>query len=201
MSVRELTVDWPALHSAFQMSMPEVRCFLSLDTGNVLKLPPDDPQLAEARSQIEKYAPIETIPSRIQYQWLDDFIRSVDDEPLRERMEGAINGKGAFRRFKDILLSLPEERRRWFEFRDHKMRERIVEWVREKGVTPQNDPPWLGSKAPTVSALPNEPGDIEALREFMLAWVESKQVDITSKTVADLAEALSDKFRIRFRDS
>lgn len=197
--MRDVNVDWPALHSAFQMNMPEVRCFLSLETGKVLKLPPGDPKLAEVRQQIDSYAAIETIPSRIQYQWLDEFIRSVDDEDLRSRMEAAINGKGAFRRFKDILLTLPEERRRWFEFRDHKMRERIVEWVRERGINADNDPPWLGNKPPTVSNLPNEDSDVEALRDFMIAWLDGKQIDVAAVTVEDLASSLSEKFRIRQR--
>ncbi|MEO1481474.1 MAG: UPF0158 family protein [Myxococcota bacterium] len=197
--MRTLTVDWAALHSAFQMNMPEVRCFLSLETGKVLKLPPGDPKLAEVRQQIDSYAAVETIASRIQYQWLDEFIKSVDEEDLRERMEAAINGKGAFRRFKDILLTLPEERRRWFEFRDHKMRERIMEWVRERGISADNDPPWLGTKAPTVSNLPNDSVDLEALRDFMIAWLDSKQVDIAAVTVEELAGSVSERFRIRQR--
>lgn len=197
--MRTLTVDWAALHSAFQMNMPEVRCFLSLETGKVLKLPPGDPKLAEVRQQIDSYAAVETIASRIQYQWLDEFIKSVDEEDLRDRMEAAINGKGAFRRFKDILLTLPEERRRWFEFRDHKMRERIVEWVRERGINAENDPPWLGTKPPTVSNLPNDSADLEALRDFMIAWLDSKQVDIAAVTVEELAGSVSERFRIRQR--
>ena len=57
-------------------------------------------------------------------------------------MEAAINGKGAFRRFKDILLTLPDERRRWFEFRDRRMRVRVTEWIKENGITPTNEPTW-----------------------------------------------------------
>ena len=140
--MRELNIDWAALHSAFQMNMPEVRCFLSVEDGRVLKLPPGDPTLATVRADPQHYIPIEAIPSRIQYQWLDDFIKSLEDGAVRERMEAAINGKGAFRRFKDILLTLPDERRRWFEYRDQKMREHIINWVNEQGVVPLNEAPW-----------------------------------------------------------
>ena len=44
-------------------------------------------------------------------------------------LEVAINGKGAFRRFKDVLLNYPEERERWFKFRDDRMEKRAVEWL------------------------------------------------------------------------
>ena len=141
--MREMTVDWAALHSAFQMNMPEVRCFLSIEDGRVLKLPPGDPSLATVRSDPQHHLAIEAIPSRIQYQWLDDFIKSIENVDVRARMEAAINGKGAFRRFKDILLTLPDERRRWFEYRDQMMRQRIIEWVREVGIVPLNEAPWL----------------------------------------------------------
>ena len=93
--MRELNIDWAALHSAFQMNMPEVRCFLSIEDGRVLKLPPGDPALATVRADPQRYIAIDAIPSRIQYQWLDEFIKSIDDESVRGRMEAAINGKGA----------------------------------------------------------------------------------------------------------
>ena len=108
--MRELTIDWAALHSAFQMNMPEVRCFLSLDDGRVLKLPPGDASLATVRADPQRYVPVEAIPSRIQYQWLDEFIHSIEEGEVRTRMEAAINGKGAFRRFKEIGRASCRER-------------------------------------------------------------------------------------------
>ena len=140
--MRELTIDWAALHSAFQMNMPEVRCFLAVEDGRVLKLPPGDPSLSAVRGDPNRFIAIEAVPSRIQYQWLADFIGTVGEGEARTRMEAAINGKGAFRRFKDILLTLPDERRRWFEYRDQMMRHRIVEWIREQGIAPSNEAPW-----------------------------------------------------------
>lgn len=145
--MRELSIDWAALHSAFQMNMPEVRCFLAVEDGRVLKLPPGDPSLASVRGDPNRYIPIDAIPSRIQYQWLAEFIASVAEGEARTRMEAAINGKGAFRRFKDILLTLPDERRRWFEYRDQMMRQRIVEWVREQGIVPENPAPWTNDES------------------------------------------------------
>ena len=88
-------IDWNGLHSAFQMNMPEVRCFLCLDDGNVVKLPPGDQRLADVRAETARYSAIEAVPSRIQYQWLDEYIKTIEDDTLRGRMEAAINGKGA----------------------------------------------------------------------------------------------------------
>jgi hypothetical protein len=218
--VRELNIDWPALHSAFQMNMPEVRCFLSLEDGRVLKVPPGDGKLAEVREQTSRFAPIEAVPSRIQYQWLDDFIRAVVDPAVKLRMEAAINGKGAFRRFKDILLTVPDERRRWFEFRDIKMRERIVEWVAEQGVKPANEPPWVaegagaagvageaGAAAGDISATAvNGSGNghatsVEALRDFLIAWSEGKGPEaLTPVALENLAQSINEGFVVKAKE-
>jgi hypothetical protein len=142
--VRELNIDWAALYSAFQMNMPEVRCFLSLEDGRVLKLPPGDPTLSHVRADVQRYVAIEAVPSRIQYQWIAEYIKLLGENPACERMEAAINGKGAFRRFKDILLTLPEERRRWFEFRDQKMKPFTEAWLNQQSLVAKNEAPWMG---------------------------------------------------------
>jgi hypothetical protein len=198
--LRQLEIDWNALHSAFQMNMPEVKCFLSLDDGTVLKLPPGDTKLAEVRAEPTRFAPIDAIPSRIQYQWLDEFIKSMEDDSLRGRMEAAINGKGAFRRFKDILLTLPDERRRWFEFRDIMMRKRIVDWVREQGIDPANEPAWTATEdgMPIEVKPANTQHDIEDLRDFLIDWVGKRGADaLTPLALEQLASAISESFKIK----
>jgi len=199
--VRELEIDWAALHSAFQMNMPEVRCFLAVDDGRVLKTPPGDPLLAQLRNEPEKYIPVDAVPSRIQYQWLDSFIKTVEDEAVRGRMEAAVNGKGAFRRFKDILLTLPDERRRWFEFRDLLLRQRIVEWVREVGIEPTNEPPWVnGTPTTTVSTTAvNTDKDVDELRDFLIAWADGRPPSeaVAPLSLEKLASEIARHFKVR----
>ena len=198
--MRELEIDWAALHSAFQMNMPEVRCFLSVDDGRVLKTPPGDPLLAQLRNEPEKYIPVEAVPSRIQYQWLDSFIKTVEDEAVRARMEAAVNGKGAFRRFKDILLTLPDERRRWFEFRDLLLRQRIVEWVREVGIEPTNEPPWANGAQPAAAASAvNSDKDVDELRDFLIAWADGRPPAdaVAPLSLEKLASEIAKHFRVR----
>jgi hypothetical protein len=197
--VRELEIDWAALHSAFQMNMPEVRCFLSTEDGRVLKTPPGDPALAQLRGQPEKYVPIDAVPSRIQYQWLDAFIKTVEEADIRTRMEAAVNGKGAFRRFKDILLTLPDERRRWFEFRDQLLRQRIVEWVREVGLEPTNEPPWLGGAPMPETAAINNDKDVEDLRDFLIAWADGRSPTeaVAPMSLEKLAGEIAQHFKVR----
>lgn len=196
--MHQLEIDWNGLHSAFQMNMPEVRCFLCRDDGSVVKLPPGDTRLPEVRSQPQRYVAIEAVPSRIQYQWLDEFIHSVEDDALRGRMEAAINGKGAFRRFKDILLTVPDERRRWFELRDVLIRKRIIDWVKEQGIEPTNEPEW-DAPAPKKKAQ-NNPRDVEALRDFLIAWADDKDSSaLEPLALEQLAQAVAETFKIKPR--
>ena len=163
--MHEMQIDWPALHSAFQMNMPEVRCFLDLTNGRVLKLPPGDPSLPAVLSEPQTNLPIGPIPSREQYQWLDEFIKSIEDVDIRDRMEAAINGKGAFRRFKDILLTLPDERRRWFEYRDKMMQMYTAEFLRQSNIVATNEAPWGPITLPEapISHLSPVPGGMAPL--------------------------------------
>ncbi|MEF8874966.1 MAG: UPF0158 family protein [Candidatus Thermoplasmatota archaeon] len=63
---------------------------------------------------------------------MQDFIQTVEDEDLREKLWIAIDGKGAFRRFKDVLRLYPDVRERWFEFKDERVERRVVEWLERK---------------------------------------------------------------------
>jgi hypothetical protein len=70
------------------------------------------------------------------YRTMEDFIGTVSNQRLQAQLAHAIQGRGAFRRFKDALLDHQEERERWFAFRTERLRERVVMWLREEGIEP-----------------------------------------------------------------
>lgn len=76
---------------------------------------------------------IEPIGSGAAYGDMADFVDRVADARTRERLARAIKGRGAFRRFRDVLDELPEERQAWFAFRDARMERRALEWLAEHG--------------------------------------------------------------------
>jgi hypothetical protein len=115
--------------------------YLDLETGEILFLSEymDDEETVKLREKIDddpgRYEPIPKAESHEEYEDMVDFIATVGNEHLAELLEVAINGRGAFRRFKDVLLNYPEERERWFKFKDEKMRERALEWLDDIDVT------------------------------------------------------------------
>jgi len=63
---------------------------------------------------------------------MEDFIAQVRDPRARELLERAIEGRGAFRRFKDTLFDFPELRAAWFKFHDARMLRQALEWLADE---------------------------------------------------------------------
>lgn len=71
------------------------------------------------------------------YQDMEIFISSLEDEHLREVLAVAIQGSGAFRRFKDVLYRYHEAQHNWFKFSDKRQKQRIIEWLNINGIEPE----------------------------------------------------------------
>ncbi len=56
--------------------------------------------------------------------------------------------RGAFRRFKDVLLAYPAERERWFTYRADLLHWHIHNWLIEREIEPTLPPPWGEAKPP-----------------------------------------------------
>jgi hypothetical protein len=70
------------------------------------------------------------------YRDMEAFITTVRNPRLQERLERAISGRGAFRYFKDVLFDYPTERERWFQFKQERIQQRMLDWLKALGITP-----------------------------------------------------------------
>jgi hypothetical protein len=78
---------------------------------------------------------IDPLPSRVWYRDMADFAARVSDERAARRLERALEGRGAFRRFKDELHGEhPELLPAWQAFRDNRAKCRAVEWLAENSL-------------------------------------------------------------------
>jgi len=71
--------------------------------------------------------------SRDGYRDMERFIETVRDPGRADRLEIAISGRGAFRRFKDVLARWPGELDRWYEFSAERQRGRARAWLAGAG--------------------------------------------------------------------
>jgi hypothetical protein len=139
-------IQWPELEAAFERNAPNISSYLDVETGAVLSfvdgVPEDEEQRAVVLGDESRYILVDPASSREQYRWMEHFVASINDETLQERLIIAIDGKGAFRRFKDVLLHYPSERERWFNYRAKRLHAYINEWFTKKGIETATEPPW-----------------------------------------------------------
>ena len=147
-----IELDWDALEIAVERNSPDTDSYLDLTTGRVLTITTGDPEAAINRQSVSEnirnFLRVEPASSREQYRWMERFVGSVVDEALRERLIISIDGKGAFRRFKDVLLAYPAERERWFSYRADLLHWHIRTWLEQHEIETSNEPPWGAVEPP-----------------------------------------------------
>lgn len=110
--------------------------FLNLDDGSVLpsEIVDDDPELAE---QIESGDWLYISSEGSRAAWLDMEMFAELQEPwLGRRLHAAIEGRGAFRRFRDLVYDEPELSEAWRQFSSERSAGRAVEWLMGEGYDP-----------------------------------------------------------------
>jgi hypothetical protein len=180
--MRKLEINLMELEAAFESGLGEAQYYLDLETGEILlitdeirwyledsperELPDWQQEMLQQARQIEegygiRYHQVPEQDSYESYRDMERFIPTVRDQHLQDRLWRAIQGRGAFRYFKDVLYDYPDERERWFAFSDRRVYERMMAWLESKGIEPTNprEPPVVsaveGAQAsePEVSSL------------------------------------------------
>jgi Uncharacterised protein family (UPF0158) len=182
---REVPIDWEALEDAFENNAPEVHSYLHLSTGEVLRVVDGiaDPEMHQRIASDASYMRVEPVSSREQYRWMERFIPMVEEKPLSELLTQAIDGKGAFRRFKDVLMSHGAERERWFAFRSERLRVFMEAWLAAHAL----------KAAPRV-VWPTEPIAIkekDPLSAHDAAARRARSIEALRKQLHELVETLS----------
>lgn len=198
---RKLKIDWTELNAAFQTSSWEMHHYLDLETGEVVmvtdeanryleesldeELPDWMQEMIKEAQQVEegygtRYIKIPQADSHEGYRDMEHFIGTVRDPRLRDRLWLAIEGRGAFRRFKDVLLDHPAERERWFAFKDRCVYERISWWLESEDIEPTNpiEPPEEPEPEPEESR-DELIEDLTLLLIYLCSWEEHPLPDVT----------------------
>ncbi|UCH29534.1 MAG: hypothetical protein JSV06_00510, partial [Myxococcales bacterium] len=205
----DVPVAWEALEDAFENNAPEVHSYLHFDTGEVIRIVDGvaDPAMHTRILNDSRYLRIDPVSSREQYRWMERFIATVEEEELRRRLNIAIDGKGAFRRFKDALMSHPVDRERWFAFRSERLRACMESWLTAHGIKAVERPTWHVPTANEVQVEPEKPVEPRAKRSSSRPPSEAERrrllelVDGLSARDVDTASAFLEFLRERRRSS
>ncbi len=210
-AVRDIPIDWEALEDAFENNAPEVHSYLHLVTGDVLRVVDGvaDPQMHARIAADANYLRIDPVSSREQYRWMERYIPMVEDPDLQAKLNQAIDGKGAFRRFKDVLMAYAPERERWFAFRSERLRIFMEAWLSAHALNPVARPLWVpevpvrpegtipappaSSPGPAGSSSASGLPGVEHVREELPAPPPArrgKSVETLRKNLREIADAL-----------
>jgi hypothetical protein len=134
--LKQVPIAWEALEDAFENNAPEVHSYLHLDNGEVIRIVDGiaDPGMHQRVMGDPQYLRVDPVSSREQYRWMERFIATVEEGEFRDKLVASIDGKGAFRRFKDVLMAFPLDRERWFTFRTERLRACMETWLATHGI-------------------------------------------------------------------
>ena len=93
-------------------------------------------EVQHAKAYLENESNFISLPSprdADEFSMMEDFISEVSNERNQEHLFRALQGKGAFRRFKDTVITLGIENS-WYQFRDERYKQFALKWCDENGI-------------------------------------------------------------------
>ncbi len=156
-----LPVSLRAVIDAMEMQGHECHAYLNRRTGELITLSDEELHLAEGvptPQELEEYPPWQRemiaqagevldsadylkLPGQFDiHEWriMEQFSYAQAAADTRERLRGAIKGRGAFRCFKDNLYALGIEAQ-WYRFRDASLAQIAVAWLEANAIPYQRD--------------------------------------------------------------
>jgi hypothetical protein len=79
------------------------------------------------------------VETREAYHDLEEFISTVQNSGKRARLEAAVSGRGAFRRFKDVVHNDTDLRDDWHAFKRQRLQQHMTDWLTSMNI----DPEWV----------------------------------------------------------
>jgi len=95
------------------------------------------PAAREIAEETGRYYAVPKIPSYEIYNLMEEFAETMSDVKLRNKLLRALNGRGAFGRFKDVLCDYPKEQDRWFRMEEEYLEQQAREWLEELEIEPE----------------------------------------------------------------
>jgi hypothetical protein len=95
-----------------------------------------DDDVDDDNNQDDRWLYVECVGSHGGYRDMELFIATLGRPEIAGRLQIAISGKGAFRRFKDVLSRRPEEFERYCLLSNERQRGRARAWLAAEGYRP-----------------------------------------------------------------
>jgi hypothetical protein len=143
-----LSLDREALARALDDSDPDREHFLCVEDGSlwtfVVSEATDETRSTYDRIQNAVGREWRRIPSRSlqeTFEEMEDFVEGLADPAVRRPLFLTLEGKGAFRLFREFMLEHPAERALWTEFRAERSRHRVDRFIETLDAPAPASPP------------------------------------------------------------
>ena len=111
----------------------QFRYFFVARSGRVEPYAADDPSAIIVSSRTDAM-PILPLSHADAHQIVLDFVATLTDEALAERLREAATGSVPAARFLQLLRAYPRARRSWIAYRQRRLEALALEWLRERGI-------------------------------------------------------------------
>ena len=156
MSKRKLTIDRLEFDLATD-AYPHFSGYLDVETGKVEMLASDeiydenDDFGERLEENFDRYEEIPHLSSRDDYRAMCRFAETLDEEDVREKLAIALDGRGAFGRFRSVLNAYPDLRSAWEQSQREARDEELKDWFDDIGI----EPVWMN--IPNLQIVPTAP--------------------------------------------
>jgi len=144
----EKPVKLKEIMDGMDLQFDEFRTFLNIKKGEVITVSQEALRLAEdeeptdhlpewqqndiraAIDVVENFDDYIDLPDRYEineYEMMEDFCYTLTSQRDQDSLLDAIRGKGAFRRFKDLVGYIGIEKK-WYAFRDDRYKQVAIDW-------------------------------------------------------------------------
>ncbi|NIK72082.1 uncharacterized protein UPF0158 [Paenibacillus sp. BK033] len=151
----KVLVSLDQLVSEIEIGIEDTFTYIDVTTGEVITLTREEIRAAEDEQPLEnfpewqreniqraiciledeqeKYADFTLKNDYNEYELIEEFISTLEDEEMNEALNTAIIGKGAFRRFKDKIIQFGIDKQ-WYTYKENKIKELVIEWCIEHDI-------------------------------------------------------------------
>jgi hypothetical protein len=129
--------------------------FLDLETGEVVRFSADpafnedvEDEFGEAmENNPDRFRRIAPIPSSQSFQVIVDFVESLPESKAKISLSHGLSRSHPFGTFKDMLVTFPDIREKWFRYHDEAYKEFVLLWLQEEEIEADLRSVWFEKKA------------------------------------------------------
>jgi hypothetical protein len=139
--MKKMKIDWNNLIDAFSAEQEDYRCYLDTTSGTVLWRSVQVVENQKDKGTKDKHVvEVPSITSREGWEIMMDYLDNLNNKQLKSKLASAVQGKGAFRRFNEILNKSPSDQKRWYLFQDAAITKMLDEWLKTLDIESENTP-------------------------------------------------------------